>query len=103
MLSRPGTNYTERNCMKRSMNDFGNFNQSTPEFLTGIGGFGLGDVKEKPEIIPADRPSFSGGTVRFPTATDSRFPSFGSFGGGDSIDRLPNKNNPPIRIPPTSI
>ncbi len=104
LLSRPGTNYTERSCMKRSTDDFGRFNETAPGFLTGGTGFGiLGE--DRPEIMPADRPPLSsGGTIRFPTATEghnSRFPSFGSF-GGDTIDRLPNKNHPPIRIPPSN-
>lgn len=90
--------------MKRSTDDFGRFNETAPGFLTGGTGFGiLGE--DRPEIMPADRPPLSsGGTIRFPTATEghnSRFPSFGSF-GGDSIDRLPNKNQPPIRIPPSN-
>ncbi|KAI9559609.1 hypothetical protein GHT06_013614 [Daphnia sinensis] len=105
LLSRPGTNYTERNCRKRSLDDTSNRNDSLAAFFTGDGGFGvLSDAGGMPDFLPAITPT-SGGTVRFPsTANDNdnnRFPSFSSF-GGDSIDRLPPKNNPPVRIPPLS-
>ena len=81
-------------------------NDSSAAFFTGESGFGgLSDVVGVPDFMPADTP-INGGNVRFPSAVadgnsgNNRFPSFGSF-GGDSIDRLPPKNNPPIRIPPS--
>jgi hypothetical protein len=106
LLSRPGTNYTERSCSKRAtIDEINKRNDSSASFFAGEGGFGgLSDIGVMSDFMPADSP-VNTGIVRFPSATaadvnsgNNRFPSFGSF-GGDSIDRLPAKNNPPIRIP----
>jgi hypothetical protein len=107
LLSRPGTNYTERSCSKRTtIDEINKRNDSSASFFTGEGGFGgLSDIGGMADFMPADTPVHTG-SVRFPSASadgnsgNNRFPSFGSF-GGDSIDRLPAKNNPPIRIPPS--
>ena len=106
MLSRPGTNYTERSCNKRSIIDeMNNRNDSSAAFFSGESGFGgLSDIVGMPDFMPAD-PPINGGSMRFPSDGNSgnnRFPSLGLF-GGDSMDRLPPKNNPPIRIPPSKI
>ncbi|XP_046464235.1 uncharacterized protein LOC124210016 isoform X1 [Daphnia pulex] len=109
LLSRPGTNYTERSCSKRAtIDEINKRNDSSASFFAGEGGFGgLSDIGVMPDFMPADTP-VNTGIVRFPSAAaadvnsgNNRFPSFGSF-GGDSIDRLPAKNNPPIRISPIS-
>ncbi|EFX69242.1 hypothetical protein DAPPUDRAFT_329313 [Daphnia pulex] len=100
LLSRPGTNYTERSCGKRAaIDEINKRNDSSASFFAGKGGFGgLSDIGVMPDFMPADTP-VNTGIVRFPSAAalaaaadvnsgNNRFPSFGSF-GGDSIDRLP--------------
>lgn len=107
MLSRPGTNYTERSCSKRSIDDIGSRNDTSTGMFIGGSGFGiLNDFNGKPDFMTADNP-IGGGTLRFPSnegisghGGNNRFPPMVSF-GGDSIDRLPPKSNPPIRVTPS--
>lgn len=80
-------------------------NDSSTGMFTGGSGFGiLNDFNGKPDFMTADNPIGGGGPVRFPSTVantgNGRFPPISSPFGGESIDRLPPKNNPPTRIPP---
>jgi hypothetical protein len=74
LLSRPGTNYTERSCSKRSVIDeISDRNDSSAAFLAGESGFGgLSDIGGMPDFIPVDTP-INGGSVRFPSADGTGF------------------------------
>lgn len=99
-MSRPGTNYTERSCAKRSVVE-PSHNESNSPSASGLvgdaGPLGPGDAMSKPESGP-EVSSFT--TLRFPSTPihnfGSSFAPFNSF-GSDAMDRLPTKNNPPVR------